>query len=342
MRASFLVLGSLLAKYRKAVISLPGGCKIGTRPVDMHLDALVKMGAEISLDQGYVNASVQRRLHGATINFEKNSVGATQNLLIAAALAKGTTVIKNAAQEPEITDLANFICMLGGEIYGAGTSEIIIEGKEELEGGTYEVMPDRIEAATYAIAAIVTKGNLILTNCYNDSLNNFEEFLERSNIEVVRDDHSNIMHINATNAEIRSGHFVTNPFPELATDLQAQVIAMLALGDGISTVTENIFENRFNHVFELKRMNANIEVDHNIATIHGKKILQGAEVMATDLRASASLVIAGLAAEGQTTVNKIHHLDRGYENLEKKLTACGADIQRISSDLLENQISCSM
>ncbi|MGE3714712.1 MAG: UDP-N-acetylglucosamine 1-carboxyvinyltransferase [Alphaproteobacteria bacterium] len=328
MRASVLVLGPLLARFGAARVSLPGGCAIGTRPIDMHLAALEQMGAQIELADGYIAAKVEGRLKGADIRFDKVSVGATENILMAASLADGETVIHNAAREPEVCDLAECLVKMGARIEGIGTSEIRITGVESLHGCKHMVVADRIEAGSYAAAAAITDGEVELLGVSAD--------LMRSVIDVFA-------HIGVSIAETSRGLLVrrsgaicpvtikTDPFPGFPTDMQAQIMALLTLADGDSSITETIFENRYMHVPELVRMGAKITVDDSTAVVHGVKELKGAEVMATDLRASMSLVIAALAAKGETTINRVYHLDRGYEQLEEKLSACGAQVERISS-----------
>jgi UDP-N-acetylglucosamine 1-carboxyvinyltransferase len=328
MRASILVLGPLLARAGEATVSLPGGCAIGNRPIDLHLKALQALGAEIELAAGYVKATAPKGgLTGGTISFPIVSVGATENALMAAVLAKGTTVIENAAREPEITDLAQCLIAMGAEIEGLKSDTLTIHGRDRLHGATYAVMPDRIEAGSYACAALITGGSLELVGAREDSMHAILAGLRDSGAEVAL--LRNGIKVSA-NGGIRPLSLSTAPFPAFPTDMQAQFMAMLSLAEGTSLLTETIFENRYMHVPELNRMGADIEVRGRSAVVRGVGGLVGAPVMATDLRASMSLVLAGLAAQGQTEVNRVYHLDRGYERLEEKLQAVGADIERIS------------
>jgi len=328
MRASILVLGPLLARFGDAKVSLPGGCAIGTRPVDMHISALEKMGAKIAIEDGYIHGEAPDGLKGAEINFDKVSVGATENIMTAAVLAKGITTINNAALEPEIVDLANFLNGMGAKVTGAGTSKITIEGVEELHSAKHHLIADRIEAGTFAIAAAITGGDLKLTNINPEFLTALIGLLKQCGIQVE----TGVDFIKVSNPSrmIVAQKITTAPFPLFPTDLQAQMMALLTLSNGESSIEESIFENRFMHVPELARMGAKIEVEHNTALIHGVPSLSGAEVMATDLRASVSLILAALAANGESTINRVYHLDRGYEHIEKKLRACGANIERIA------------
>jgi UDP-N-acetylglucosamine 1-carboxyvinyltransferase len=328
MRASVLVLGPLLARFAKAEVSLPGGCAIGTRPIDMHLDALEEMGAEILIDEGYVKATVPAgRLNGAEINFAKVSVGATENIMMAATLAKGETVLTNAAQEPEIKDLGECLIKMGAQIEGLGTSEIRIQGVEKLNGCVHEVLSDRIETGTWMIAVALTGGKVRLQNAHIDHLKALIGPLETAGVKIEEDGEDIIV---SRNGESLVGtDIMTEPHPGFPTDLQAQFMTMLTQCEGAGMVTETIFENRFMHVPELTRMGANITPQGNSAIVRGVDKLKGAEVMATDLRASVALVLAGMVAEGETIVNRIYHLDRGYENIVEKLQACGAKIERI-------------
>jgi UDP-N-acetylglucosamine 1-carboxyvinyltransferase len=331
MRASVLVLGPLLARFGKAQVSLPGGCAIGARPVDMHVNALRLMGAEVGLENGYIIASAPDGLQGAEIFFEKISVGATENILMAAALAKGTTVIHNVAKEPEVVDLANFLIKMGAKISGVGQDVITVEGVSKLDGVTHDIIPDRIEAGTFAVIAAATGGKLEIHNCQPSHLEAPLYVLRNMGVKIdvggdciIVESEVNVLH--GTN-------ITTAPYPNFPTDLQAQFTALAAVANGVSHITESIFENRFMHVNELMRMGAEIIVNDNILIINGVSTLKPAEVMASDLRGSASLVIAGLAApfEGnETIINRIYHLDRGYEKLEVKLAGCGAVIERIS------------
>ncbi|HSF93462.1 MAG TPA: UDP-N-acetylglucosamine 1-carboxyvinyltransferase [Thermohalobaculum sp.] len=326
MRASILVLGPMLARDGHAKVSLPGGCAIGARPVDLHLSGLEKMGATLDLADGYVNAKVSGGLRGAVIEFPFVSVGATENLMMAATLAKGTTVLKNAAREPEIVDLAECLTVMGARIDGAGTSEIVIEGVETLGGGTHRVLADRVELGTYMIAPALAGGEVTLKGGARDLVAALIEKLEEAGIAV--EDVPGGLKV-SRNGTIRPLKVTTEPFPGFPTDLQAQIMAMLTLATGDSVIEEHIFENRFMHVPELARMGAHIEVHGGTAHVHGVDSLRGAPVMATDLRASVSLILAGLAAEGETVVSRVYHLDRGYEHVVTKLGGCGARIERI-------------
>lgn len=328
MRASYYVLGPLLAREGKIILSLPGGCAIGTRPMDIHLSAMEEMGAKVEIKNGYVYAEVQGRLKGAHIVFRNVSVGATCNVLMAATLADGITVLENAAKEPEIGDLILLLNKMGAKISGMGTSILTIEGVEKLHGATHKVIADRIEAGSYAIAAAITRGKIELVNASPNTLKIPMLTLQRMGVEVYPTERG-IM-VDAINKTIVGEDVITEPFPGFPTDLQAQYMALMATAEGASLVTETIFENRFMHVPELMRMGANINVHgHASAIVRGVKKLSGAQVMATDLRASFALVLAGLAAEGETIVNRVYHLDRGYEKLEIKLKSVGADIERI-------------
>jgi UDP-N-acetylglucosamine 1-carboxyvinyltransferase len=326
MRASIFILGPLLARLGKAKVSLPGGCAIGTRPVDLHLKAMEKLGAKIELTGGYVDAWVDGRLKGAEINFEKVSVGATENTLMAATLAEGETVINNAACEPEIIDLAKCLNAMGAKIQGAGTPQIKIQGVDKLHAARHRIIADRIEAGTYAVAAGITGGRLILQGVEMWILGGFREELEKAGLKLVQISPYEV-EVTRVSDVIHSVSISTHPFPGFATDMQAQFMSLMAIADGASTIEETIFENRFMHVMELVRMGANIESHGNLAVVKGVKKLTGAEVMATDLRASVSLVLAGLVADGETVINRLYHLERGYERLAEKLIACGADIK---------------
>jgi len=327
MRASILVLGPMLARAGHARVSLPGGCAIGARPVDLHLSGMEQMGAVLELAEGYVDAKAPDGLKGGVVEFPSASVGATENLLMAATLAKGTTVLKNAAREPEISDLARCLAAMGAQIDGAGTSEITIEGVDRLEGCTHRVLADRIELGTYMIAPAITGGDVTLKGGSRDLVGALIDKLEQSDIAV--DDVPGGLRVRRRNGVIRPLKITTEPFPGFPTDLQAQIMAMLTLATGDSVIEEQIFENRFMHVPELLRMGADIEVSGGTAHVHGVDKLRCASVMATDLRASVSLILAGLAAEGETLVSRVYHLDRGYEHVEEKLGACGARIERI-------------
>lgn len=326
MRASILVLGPLVARAGEAIVSLPGGCAIGNRPIDLHLKALEKLGATIDITQGYVRASAPKGLVGGTIRFPFVSVGATENAMMAATLAKGTTVIENAAREPEIADLAGCLNAMGAKIEGAGHETITIEGVDRLHRAEYEVMPDRIEAGSYAVAALMTRGNLFLQGARaHDMQATLDKLEEAGGIISVEDGGVRVK----SNGHVKGFNIVTQPFPGFATDMQAQFMALACVSDGASVITEAIFENRFMHVPELCRLGADITVTGASATVRGVAKLKAAPVMATDLRASMGLALAGLVAEGETEVNRLYHLDRGYERLEEKLKAVGADIERV-------------
>jgi UDP-N-acetylglucosamine 1-carboxyvinyltransferase len=328
MRASFWVIAPLLARMRQAKVSLPGGCAIGTRPVDLLLMALEKLGAEITIDGGYVLASAADGLSGATIDFPKVTVSGTHVAMMAATLARGTSVITNAACEPEIGDVAACLNKMGASISGAGTSRIIVEGVERLHGARHTVLPDRIEAGTYAMAVAMTGGDVQLTGARPELLQSALDVLRQAGAEISIN--SDGIRVARNGAAIRPVTVATAPFPGFPTDLQAQLMALMVQAEGASEITETIFENRFMHVQELARFGARISLSGETARIEGVAQLRGAPVMATDLRASVSLVIAGLAAEGETMVNRVYHLDRGFERLEEKLKACGASIERIS------------
>jgi UDP-N-acetylglucosamine 1-carboxyvinyltransferase len=329
MRASFLVLGSLLARARHAKVSLPGGCAIGARPVDLHLKGLEAMGAEIELAEGYVLARAPRGLKGATFEFPNVSVGATENLLMAAALADGETILANAAREPEIEDLGRCLIAMGARIYGLGTSQIIVEGVKQLAGGTHAVVPDRIETGTYAIATAIAGGEVELVGARREHIGVLVPLLERSGAQVTTTNRGLMVARNGVRPFATD--VMTEPFPGFPTDLQAQYMALMATADGVSHIHETIFENRFMHVPELLRMGADIKIEGDTAIVTGVEELKGAPVMATDLRASVSLVLAGLAAEGETVVSRVYHLDRGFEHIEEKLGACGAEIERLKA-----------
>ena len=329
MRASILVLGPLIARSGKARVSLPGGCAIGNRPVDLHLNALMQMGAQIDLSRGYVEAKVARgnRLQGSRINFPMVSVGATENIMLAASLADGETELSNVAREPEIVNLAECLIKMGAEIEGHGTDTIRIQGKESLHGTTHSVIADRIEAGTFAIAACITGGKLELVGANFSDLRAVLDVLLASGARI--EENSSGILVEGPSGSPCAVDIMTDPYPGFPTDLQAQVMAYMTRVDGASMITETIFENRFMHVPELNRMGANINVHNSTALIRGVNKLMGAQVMATDLRASVSLVLAGLAASGETTINRIYHLDRGYESLVSKLKSCGAIIDRV-------------
>ncbi|OOY22074.1 UDP-N-acetylglucosamine 1-carboxyvinyltransferase [Thioclava sp. DLFJ5-1] len=329
MRASNLVLGPLLARLGHAVVSLPGGCAIGARPMDIHVDALAALGAEIELKDGYLHAEAKGGLKGATHEMRFASVGATENFLMAASLAKGTSVLKNAAREPEIVDLAKCLRAMGAQIEGDGTSEIVIEGKDRLHGATHPVVADRIELGTYMLAPAICGGEVECLGGRIDLLESFCEKLDAAGISVEQT-HTGLK-VARKNGRIRAVDVTTEPFPGFPTDLQAQMMALLCTAEGTSVLEEKIFENRFMHAPELVRMGANIDVHGGHATVHGVEKLKGAPVMATDLRASVSLILAGLAAEGETVVSRVYHLDRGYERVEEKLAGVGAHIERVKA-----------
>jgi UDP-N-acetylglucosamine 1-carboxyvinyltransferase len=326
MRASILVLGPLLARYRSARVSLPGGCAIGTRPVDLHLKGLEAMGAKINLEAGYVDASAPDGLRGAKIIFPQVSVGATENLLMAATLARGTTTLVNAAREPEICDLATCLVSMGAQIEGIGSDRLVIEGVDSLHGTTHPILPDRIEAGTFACAAAITGGEVLLEGVRLEIFGACAANLRDAGVELVQEDAGlRVARVDG----LRGVDAVTEPFPGFATDMQAQFMALMSVAEGASMITETIFENRFMHVPELTRMGARINAHGSSAIVRGVSRLTGAPVMATDLRASVSLIIAGLAAQGDTVVNRVYHLDRGYERVDEKLAGVGADIQRL-------------
>ncbi len=328
MRASVLVLGPLLARVGQARVSLPGGCAIGQRPVDLHLKGLEDLGAVIELDQGYINAKAPNGLEGGHVPLAMPSVGATENLLMAASLAKGETVITNAAREPEIVDLADCLIAMGAKIDGAGSATITIEGVPTLHGADYRVIPDRIELGTYAIAAGITGGRLRLNGGKTDLIKSLAEKLDEAGITVSNDQDDLV--VSAEGKRPLGVDAMTQPYPGFATDLQAQFMALMCVADGAAMITETIFENRFMHVSELTRMGAKITVHGGSALVRGTDNLHGAPVMATDLRASVCLILAGLAAKGETEIARVYHLDRGYERLVEKLRACGAEIERVS------------
>lgn len=327
MRASILVLGPLLARFGRADVSLPGGCAIGSRPVNLHLKALKSMGADISVKNGFIRASCKHgRLQGKALVFDTVTVTGTENILMAATLAEGKTIIKNAAREPEVVDLANFLNQLGAKISGAGTATIEIEGVEALSGGSYSIMPDRIEAGTYLTAGAITRGKVTVRRVKPDNLLSMLCKFEEAGAELsIGEDW---VTLNMHGMRPQAVNIATAPYPAFPTDMQAQFMALNTIAEGASSVIENIFENRFMHVQELQRMGANIQLNGNTAMINGVEHLTGAPVMATDLRASASLILAGLAAEGETHVERIYHVDRGYERIEEKLSMLGADIKR--------------
>ncbi|SPJ26419.1 UDP-N-acetylglucosamine 1-carboxyvinyltransferase [Palleronia abyssalis] len=330
MRASILVLGPLLARTGHAVVSLPGGCAIGARPVDLHLRGLEALGAELELRDGYVHASAAGGLKGGKVEFPVASVGATENVLMAATLAKGTTVIENAAKEPEIVDLADCLRRMGARIEGDGTRCITVEGVDTLSGATHPVVTDRIELGTYMLAPAICGGEVECLGGRMDLLGAFIEKLDEAGVSVEQTERG--LKVRRRGDRVRAVDVTTEPFPGFPTDLQAQMMALLCTADGTSTLHETIFENRFMHAPELTRMGARIEVHGGTAKVHGVERLKGAPVMATDLRASVSLILAGLAAEGDTVVNRVYHLDRGYENVESKLGAVGARIERVKEE----------
>jgi UDP-N-acetylglucosamine 1-carboxyvinyltransferase len=326
MRASILVLGPLLARFGEAEVSLPGGCAIGSRPVNLHIKGLQAMGAEINLDGGYIRARA-KRLKGARIFMDLVSVTGTENIMMAATLADGVTVIENAAREPEVTDLANCLIRMGAKIQGAGGDEITIDGVERLHGAEHEIIPDRIETGTYLVAGAMTRGNVRVRNTRPDLLTAVLEKLTEAGAHIETG--PNWIHLDMKGRKPKAVNVRTAPFPAFPTDMQAQFVAMNSIAEGTGTVTETVFENRFMHVYELQRMGGNIELEGNTAIVRGVERLKGAPVMATDLRASASLALAGLVAEGETVVDRIYHIDRGYECIEEKLTQLGARIRRV-------------
>ncbi|AWM88161.1 UDP-N-acetylglucosamine 1-carboxyvinyltransferase [Microvirga sp. 17 mud 1-3] len=327
MRASFWVIAPLLARFGHAKVSMPGGCAIGTRPVDLLIMALAKLGAAIEIDSGYVVATAPKGLRGAEIDFPKVTVGGTHVALMAATLAQGTTVIRNAAREPEVVDLAECLVKMGAKIQGAGTSEIVVEGVARLGGASHDVLPDRIETGTYAMAVAMTGGDIILENTRPELLQFALDVLGQAGAEVTP--YVGGIRVRRNGNGIQPVDVTTDPFPGFPTDLQAQFMALMTRASGTSRIRETIFENRFMHVQELARLGARIRLDGDSAYVEGVPTLKGAPVMATDLRASVSLVIGGLAAEGETTINRVYHLDRGFEALESKLARCGADIERL-------------
>lgn len=332
MRASVLVLGPLLSRFGEAEVSLPGGCAIGTRPVDQHLKGLQAMGAEIHIENGYIKAKA-KQLHGATIVMDIITVTGTENIMMAAVLAKGQTIIHNAAREPEVEDLANFLNTMGAQVSGAGTSTIVIDGIDKLGGGRYHVLPDRIETGTYLAAATITSGKIKLKNTRPDLLESV--LLKLEEVGAIIDTGIDWITLDMKGNRPHAANISTAPYPAFPTDMQAQMMAVNTIANGTGVITENVFENRFMHAQELQRMGANITLKGNTAICAGVKSLHGAPVMATDLRASASLVLAGLAAHGETTIDRIYHIDRGYECIEEKLAQLGAQIHRIPSDTVE-------
>ncbi len=324
MRASILFLGPLISKYGKAKVSLPGGCAIGPRPVNFHIEAIKKLGAKVEVVDGYIIAEA-KKLKGTEFYFDIPSVTGTENLVMAAVFAEGKTVIKNAAKEPEVVDMINFLKKLGAKIVGEGTEIIEIEGVTSLKGGNYSVIPDRIETGTFMVAAGITEGNILIKNSNLDFLESVVAKLRTTGIEIKEEKDG--IRVNGKN-EIKAADIITMPYPGFPTDMQAQFMALMCFSSGVSVITETIFENRFMHAFELMRMGADIKIEGNNAIVRGKNILYGAKLMASDLRASASLILAGLRAKGKTEVSRIYHLDRGYENFEKKLERLNAKIWR--------------
>ncbi|MGL5269967.1 MAG: UDP-N-acetylglucosamine 1-carboxyvinyltransferase [Selenomonadaceae bacterium] len=328
MRASFLIMGPLLARCGQAKISLPGGCAIGTRPIDLHLKGFEALGAEIEIGHGFILAKADNGLKGARIYLDFPSVGATENIMMAACMAEGQTLIENPAQEPEIVDLANYLNVMGAKIRGAGTNAIKIEGVKKLTGRNYTIIPDRIEAGTYMVAAAMTRGDVYIENAISEHLKPVIAKLKEAGV-TIEEDVSGIRV--SCDKQTKAVDVKTMPYPGFPTDMQAQFMAMLAISEGNGLVTETVFENRFMHVDELKRMGANIKIDGRTSVVEGVDTLTGCQVKATDLRAGAAMVLAGLVAEGETQIGYIHHIDRGYDNLVKKLCALGADIRRTES-----------
>ena len=328
MRASILVLGPLLARYQEATVALPGGCAIGSRPVNLHIEAMNAMGAEINIEDGYIKASVDGRLKGNKILFDPVSVTATENVIMAASLAEGVTTIQNAAKEPEVVDLANCLISMGANIKGAGSDTIVVEGVDSLKGTTFSVMPDRVEVGTYLTATAMTGGNVKVKSAKPEYLSSVISKLESTGAQIKTG--KDWVEILMERERPISTSLTTGPYPSFPTDMQAQFVALNAIAQGNSTVTETVFENRFMHVQEIARMGGDITLKGNTAVISGIDNLKGAPVMATDLRASASLVLAGLVAQGSTIIDRIYHIDRGYERIEEKLKMLGADIERIS------------
>lgn len=325
MRASVLVLGALVGGRKKATVSYPGGCAIGVRPIDLHLKGLAALGCDIDIKEGYV-AVKAKHLRGCHISFDKTTVGGTENLLMASVMAKGETIIENAAREPEVVDLANMLVCMGAKIDGIGSETIKIKGVDQLHPCDYTVIPDRIEAGTFLAAAAITRGNIVVENCIPAHLSTVVEKLREAGMEIVEEE--NTIRASMTKKRPTSVDIRTTPYPGFPTDMQAQILALMCLGKGVAAITETIFENRMMHVAELRRMGADIKVVGNTAIVQGVNTFSGAKLMATDLRASASLIIAGLAAYGTTEVSRIYHIERGYENIEEKLRALGAKIER--------------
>ncbi|MBS3818199.1 UDP-N-acetylglucosamine 1-carboxyvinyltransferase [bacterium] len=328
MRASILVLGPLLARKGKAIVALPGGCAIGSRPIDLHIQGLEKLGASIQLEHGYIRAEASK-LQGTEIEFERKTVGGTENLLMAACLAKGETVLKNCSLEPEISNLCEFLVKMGAQIEGIGEETIRVKGSDPLHGATHEIIPDRIEAGTFLVAGALTYGNLTLTHIQPQHLLTIIEKLKYSGVKIEKLNNRSLRVQGAP--KIKSQDITTSPYPGFPTDMQAQFTVLMTQAEGTSIITETIFNRRFSHINELLRLGANIEVSGDKAIVKGKTLLSGAETRATDLRASASLVLAGLIAQGETIINDVEHLDRGYEKLEAKLKTLGAQIERVST-----------
>ncbi len=339
MRASVLALGPLLARFGQAKVSLPGGCAIGTRPIDLHLRAFEQLGAVVSLESGDVVARAPKgRLVGAEIAFEKVTVTGTENVMMAAALAKGKTTIRNAAQEPEIEDLAELLNKMGARIKGAGTPVIVIDGVEALGSAEHTIIPDRIETGTFLVAAAITGGELEIRKCDPAHIMAVIEKLREAGVDIEELNQSTL-HVKCGAAGLRANSVTTEPHPMFPTDMQAQYMALMTQAEGTSTITETIFENRFMHASELVRLGANIQISGNRAVVHGKTPLTGAPILASDLRASASLVLAALCARGETLIDRVYHIDRGYETIVKKLSSIGADIERITEDMAAEQSS---
>lgn len=326
MRASILVLGPLLARHGKAIVALPGGCAIGSRPIDLHIHGLEKLGASIKLEHGYINASA-KKLHGAEIEFEKKTVGGTENLIMAASLTKGETILKNCSLEPEVTNLCELLIKMGAKIDGVGQETMRVRGVDELGGATHQIIPDRIEAGTFLIAGALTQGDITLTHIQPHHLDTLIEKLRYSGARIENLNPTTLRILGS--ADIKSQDITTSPYPGFPTDMQAQFTVLMTQADGTSIITETIFDRRFSHINELLRLGANIEVSGDKAIVKGKSPLSGAEIIASDLRASASLILAGLIANGETTINDIEHLDRGYEKIEEKLKSLGAQIERL-------------
>lgn len=329
MRASILVLGPLLARHGHAEVSLPGGCAIGSRPVDQHIRGLQALGADVTVENGFVNARADKGLRGGHYSFDMATVTGTENVLMAATLAKGTTVLDNCAEEPEIVDLANCLIMMGAKIEGAGSARIIIEGVDRLHGGRYDVMPDRIETGTFLVAGAMTGGRVLCRRARADILESVLHKLEEAGAHINAGD--DFIELDMRGRRPKSVSLTTAPYPGFPTDMQAQFAAMNCIADGVGVIRETIFENRFMHMNELQRLGSDIQIEGNTAIIRGVDRLTGAPIMATDLRASASLVLAGLVAKGETTVDRIYHIDRGYENIEEKLSGLGARIRRVAA-----------